>query len=96
MLEGKTDFAAGRFSPFRSARGDWFVVDQDRDDRRVFPCPDADGAVLIAALMNGDIAALAGVTEETLARCREILLDMFRSPKRCGLPSVGAEAFPRI
>jgi hypothetical protein len=96
MLEVKTVIAAQRYAPCRDEGGEWFVVDQERDDRTVLHCADADGAAMIAALMNGDIAALADVSEETLARCRELLVDALRLLKPRGRPSVGAGDFPLL
>ncbi len=96
MLEVKTIFTTQRYAPCRGEAGEWFVVDREHDDQRVLHCPDADGAALIAALMNGDVAALADVSQETLARCREILVDALGLLKPCGRPSVGVEPFPRF
>lgn len=67
-----------------------------RCDQTLVRCPDADGAALIAALMNGDLAVLANASPETLARCRGAIGEVLRVLRPYGRPSVGAAAFPQV
>ena len=53
--------------------GDWVVVDQDRNHEAVMRCGDAQGAALIAALMNGDLDTLAGASTEAVAVCHDAI-----------------------
>lgn len=96
MVEVKALPAVARYAPCRSEGGEWRVVDQASDHRTVLSCPDAPGAALIAALMNGDVAALAHVTPETMARCRAALGEAMRLLRPNGRPLVGLEMFPRL
>ena len=70
--------------------GDWVVVDQDRNQEAVMHCCDAGGAALIAALMNGDLDALAGADRQSLATCHDAIGGALRLPKPNAKPSVGS------
>jgi len=85
--------SVGRFSTCRAAAGDWMVVDQHRNDVTVAHCEDANGAELIAALMNGDLTALADASADALAHCRKTLGGALQQPKPRGRPAVGRASF---
>jgi len=76
--------------------GEWVVVDRSRDAAAIASCRDQTGAALLAALMNGDLSALAGASPETLAQCRSALLGARRGPRAKARPSVGISAFPQL
>ncbi|RBP12255.1 hypothetical protein DFR50_11484 [Roseiarcus fermentans] len=94
MPDVKSAFAALRYLPCRTEGGEWLVVDQKRGDRAVLSCPDAGGAAVIAALMNGDLATLAGMAPEALASGRATLSDALLHP--CGRPPICDATFPRL
>lgn len=96
MLEVDTDVVIARYAPCRSGDNGWAVVDQERADQTVLDCPDAAGAALIAGLMNGDLAALAAASPETLASCLAALAPMLRGLRPHGRPLIGVGAFPRL
>ena len=76
--------------------GEWMVVDQTCNARAVASCNDAEGAELMAALMNGDLSALASASPEALTRCRRAMGDLLRVMRPRGRPAVGRDAFPQI
>lgn len=53
-------------------------------------CCDARGAALIAALMNGDLDALAGADRQSLAICHDAIGGALRLSKPNAKPSVGS------
>jgi hypothetical protein len=67
MEMSKTSYEDVRYSTRRE--GDvWVVVDEERDDQIAARCSQAAEAELIAALMNGDMTALANASAETAQR----------------------------
>ena len=85
-----------RYSTCPGAGGDWVVVDQDRNHEAVMHCCDAQGAALIAALMNGDLDALAGADRKSLAICHGAIGGALRLPKPNVRPSVGYGPFVQL
>src|SRR5208282_1828090 len=76
--------------------GQWVVVDQTRDDATIPYFSDATCAELTGALMNGELAALAYASNETLARCHNAIRGVLRSFRPRSLPAVGSGSFPQI
>jgi len=76
--------------------GGWVVIDQERNDRTVASCAEASGAELIAALMNGDLAALAMASAETMAYCKSAIGGALQPLRPRGRPAVGASLFPQV
>jgi hypothetical protein len=72
--------------------GEWFVMDQTRDDI-VMHLRDGKEAELIAALMNGDLAKLATANPETLANCYKTVRRLLHVPRERHRPEVASEAF---
>lgn len=85
-----------RYSTCRDAGGDWVVVDQDRNHEAVMHCCDAQGAALIAALMNGDLDALAGADWQSLAICHNAIGGALRLRRPNARPSVGSRALVQL
>ena len=85
-----------RFSTCPGEGGKWMVVDRTCSARAVASCGDAAGAELIAALMNGDLAALANASPEAVTLCRKAMSDLLRVMRPHGRPAVGKNAFPQI
>jgi hypothetical protein len=85
-----------RYSTCRGTGDNWLVVDQDRNQQAVAHCCDAQGAALIAALMNGDLDALACADGQSLALCHSVIGGVLRLPKPNGRPLVGAGAFVQL
>jgi len=67
--------------------GHW-VVDSDSE---LVACADFEAARLVAALMNGELAALAAVASDAADACLESVLEIFRPLRREGRPMA---AFP--
>ncbi|RBP08608.1 hypothetical protein DFR50_12590 [Roseiarcus fermentans] len=65
----------------------YWVVDSDR---ALVGCSDLDAARLIAALMNGDLEALAAGANPAVDACLGAILDMFRPLRRAGRPMLDA------
>ncbi len=86
---------AVRYSARVDAERGWIVVDAGGKPA-LGCCADAGGAELAAALMNGDLAALARASPETLAQCRATLGDMLRGPRLRGRPAVGEARYPLV
>lgn len=83
-----------QFSAQRVESGEWAVM---ADNQRVVAhSSNGDGAELIAALMNGDLAALGNANAETLAHCYSAIQGALRVLRPQGRPAVGSEAFPQI
>ena len=76
--------------------GDWVVVDTNRNAREVASCADPQGAELIAALMNGDLTALATASPDALTCCRRAIGDILRVLEPNGRPAVGTDSFPQL
>ncbi len=85
-----------RYYACLGAGGDWVVVDQDRNQQAIMHCGDAQGAALIAALMNGDLDALAGADGGSLAICHDVIGGALRLPKPNARPSVGTVALVQL
>lgn len=88
--------SVGRFSTCRAESGEWTVVSQTRDNTIVLHSSDGNGANLIAALMNGDLATLATASAETFAHCYDTVRRMLGALRPRGRPAVGSEVFPQI
>jgi hypothetical protein len=63
----------------------YWVVDGDSE---LVACTDFEAARLVAALMNGDVAALAAVASAAADACLESVLETFRPLRRDGRPMV--------
>ncbi len=85
-----------RFSTCPGAGGNWAVVDGACNARTVVSCRDAEGAELIAALMNGDLATLASASPDAVARCRQAICGVLRVMRPRGRPAVGTGALPQL
>ena len=72
------------------------MVDKDRNREAVIHCCDAEGASVIAALMNGDLGALAGASTQALAVCHDAIGGALRLPKPSARPSVGRGPFVQL
>ena len=96
MLGLTTQPAADRYFLRENAKGEWVILDQQRDGGIVLRCADAEGAEAIAALMNGDLAALARVSPEAVASCQAIIGVVLRVLRPRGRPAIGEEAFPQV
>jgi len=90
MAGDKEPMGLARFSICQASSGDWVVVDQGRNDVTVASCADAIGAELIAALMNGDLTALAEASAEAVSRCHKAIGGALRVPRQRARPAVGA------
>ncbi|MGO9423628.1 hypothetical protein [Roseiarcus sp.] len=70
----------------------YWIVD---DDVELIACNHLDAARLIAALMNGDLCAVANVSDGAVTDCRRTLTDALQPLKGFGRPALEA-AFPEL
>lgn len=84
----------GRERPYsvHCALDGFWVVDKDRD---LIACEGFEAARLIAALMNGDLGAVANGTESDAADCVRMLADALEPLRRVGRPAL-ASALPLL
>ena len=75
-----------------SAMDGYWVVDRDSE---LVACSNFEAARLVAALMNGDVAALAAGSREAADACLEAVLELFRPFRRAGRP-MAAVAIPQL
>ena len=71
-------------------------MDWAREGAIVAHSSDGNGAELIAALMNGDLATLGTASVERLAHCYGAIRGALRVLGPRGRPAAGSEAFPQI